>query len=606
MSVGVADAITATSRSLLTPKPRGRRELLALMLLVMVFARPAAGDDAVPLQSGDAPGSTANPPLAPASASASASAGAADVAAVAAATTAAGSDDVDPAPRFRRKRKLLTNEESDKKAEHHFLRLTTGEDHVIDLAFDPSMDDSRIEIGNPAIIGAKVVPSGDKKILVIKPLKEGDTTLTLRDRLGRVKVIFTVQLTLSDLLRISGEIRNLLRDVEGIDVRIVGPKVVIDGEVLVPNDYGKLLTVVMDDAYAKNVINLTVLSPLALQVMAKKIQDDVVTFAPNVKTRVVNGMIFLEGTADSFDQAQRALSVAKLYLPELSPGNPLEKDNNVHKQVPPRALVHSFILVTPAPPRKQEKLVRVTIYFVELDKSYERVFGFKWAPGFTADPQIAIGQNTQGQTGTTTSSSPSFSATISSLIPRLQTAQNAGYARTLKTGTIIVRSGQPAKLVETTSFPVSQINQNGQQSYSSKAVGLTLAVTPTILGQSEDIQMQLELDQSAVSGPAPAAGAAPITAGHTVSTNLYVRSGESSAIGGLQGTTVSTAFNKDDPASALGSDSGGSTASLFQLLHSKNYSKSKLNFVIFVTPQIIENASDGSEDLRKNFRVNMK
>ena len=63
---------------------------------------------------------------------------------------------------------------------------------------------------------------------------------------------------------------------------------------------------------------------------------------------------------------------------------------------------------------------------------------------------------------------------------------------------------------------------------------------------------------------------------------------------------MGTEFNKDDPqpgAFAAGTDP------LFTLMHSKNYHKKKSQFVIFVTPQIIENASEGTDDLKKNFRV---
>ena len=47
--------------------------------------------------------------------------------------------------------------------------------------------------------------------------------------------------------------------------------------------------------------------------------------------------------------------------------------------------------MNPPPPKKQEKLVRVTFNFVELSKDYNKLFGFKWQPGFTADPQITVG-----------------------------------------------------------------------------------------------------------------------------------------------------------------------------------------------------------------------
>jgi type II secretory pathway component GspD/PulD (secretin) len=42
---------------------------------------------------------------------------------------------------------------------------------------------------------------------------------------------------------------------------------------------------------------------------------------------------------------------------------------------------------------------------------------------------------------------------------------------------------------------------------------------------------------------------------------------------------------------------------MLRLLHSKAYRKKKSQVVVFVTPQIIENASEASEDLKQNFRV---
>jgi pilus assembly protein CpaC len=41
---------------------------------------------------------------------------------------------------------------------------------------------------------------------------------------------------------------------------------------------------------------------------------------------------------------------------------------------------------------------------------------------------------------------------------------------------------------------------------------------------------------------------------------------------------------------------------LFRLLRSKNYSTTKSQYVMFVTPEIIESASVGTEEIRKKFR----
>jgi pilus assembly protein CpaC len=509
----------------------------------------------------------------------------------------------DPAPpkpkKSKYRRSKLTTDESEATADHRTLLLTTGEDRIIDLDFDANLTAQGISIGNPTVVATQVVKLPDKRQLVFKPLKAGETTVTLRDADGVLRLICQVRITGSNLLRVAGEVRSLLRDIEGIDIRIVGPKVIIDGEVLVPSDYGRLFAVTTDKAYAEYIMNLATLSPLAMQVLAKRMQDDINTFAPNVRCRVVNGLIFLEGQVDSIDQARRAERVANLYLPDVRPSGLLDKDQTA-QHIQPRSLVQQFLIVNPAPPKKEVKLVRITVHFVELDKDYEKIFGFKWEPGFTADPQITVGQGANGGAG---AQGTSFTATISSLLPHLSSLQDAGYARILKTGTVIVQSGRPAKLVEQEELPFAIAGPTpGSVAPSSAKVGLEVAITPKILGQSEDIEMDVNINQSNVVGRTPAGGA-PTTSAHKVETKIYVKSAESAAIAGVNSSDVGTEFNKDDPqpgAFAQGTDP------LFTLLHSKNYHKKKSQFVIFITPQIIENASEGTDDLKKNFRVKVK
>jgi pilus assembly protein CpaC len=82
-----------------------------------------------------------------------------------------------------------------------------------------------------------------------------------------------------------------------------------------------------------------------------------------------------------------------------------------------------------------------------------------------------------------------------------------------------------------------------------------------------------------------------------------VKNNESAAVVGVTSGEVLTQFNRDDP--STGSFSEG-TLPLFSLLRSKQYVKKRSQFVIFVTPQIVENASEGTDDLKKNFRVKVK
>ena len=520
-------------------------------------------------------------------------------------------DEADGAPAPRRKKKpryrrsRLTRDEQETKADKRQMRLTTGEDKAVDLDFDLKGPEN-VAIGNPTIVATTTVKiAGQKSQLVFKPLKAGETTVTLRDEEGNIRLIFRVRVTGSNLLRIASELRTLLRDIEGIDLRIVGPKVVIEGEVLVPADYGRLLTIILDKSYVDFVLNTVTLSQQSLQVLAKRIQDDVNDFAPNVRTRVLNGVIILQGTVESPDTAARAMRVANLYIPEQKPGSQLLKDPSV-QSLPPRRPIENMIVVNPPPPRKQEKLVRVTVNFVELDKDYSKVFGFKWEPGFgpgadaagapLAAPQIGVGQG--GSSGF------SLGGTISNLFPRLTSAQNAGFARILKTGTVVVRSGQPASIVEQTKFPFTIVAPNGQITAGAEPVGLSVNVTPVILGQSEDIQLDLNMDQVNLVARGTGGGA-PITATNKVNTKLYVKSNESAAVAAVTSGSVGTDFNKDDPGGTK-FDAAGDRQPLFTLLRSKAYRKVRSQFVIFVTPQIIDNASEGTQDLQKNFRVKVR
>ncbi len=499
------------------------------------------------------------------------------------------------------RRSRLTKDISEARADRRRVLLSTGEDKVVDLDFDVDNSPQAIQVGNTQVSAVTVVRIAEqRRQLIFKPLKGGETTVTVRDSEGTIKIIFDVVVTQTNLLRRAGEIRELIRDIEGIDVKVIGSNIVIDGEVFVPDDYARMRAVTNQKSYVDTVLILAKIAPLALTALAKKIQEDVSAFAPNVKTRVVNSLLFLEGTVDQVDQARRAEQVARLYFPEVRPGNQLAVNDQTATTLARRDYVYNFIVVNPAPPKKNEKLVRVTFHFVELAKDYSRRFGFTWTPGFTAEPSISYGQQANGGTGT---SATSFTATLSSLIPKLQSAQDAGFARILKQGTIIVKSGVEGSFQDQTNIIVNAVGANGQVNPIDKPVGLSAKVTPRVLGQGEEVDLQITMNNSNLIG---FNGQSPVISTKNMTTNLYVKSGESAAIGGIEGNTVNTGFNKDKFGDGTFDSGGATTEPLFNLKRTKNFTKNKAQFVVFVTPQLVEDASEGSEDLKRNFRIKVK
>lgn len=492
----------------------------------------------------------------------------------------------------------LTRDESEYRADHRSVLLTVGEDKLIDLDF--SYESAKgISVGNDKIVKFTLVKVGDQRQIMLKPVGTGETNVSLRDEAGNLKLIFDVRVTASSVDRAAADLKALLRDVEGIEIKVMGKRIVIDGEIIVPQDWGRLYGVLQDKVLSENVLNLAVLSPLALQILSRRIEEDVKVFAPQVRARSVNGQIWLEGTVDSEDKSKRCADIARRYLPPVLPASPLDKDASALRQEKPAGPIANYILIQTQPTTRTEKLIRLTMNFVELSKDYNKVFGFKWQPGFTADPQIAFA--TPSDAGAQAATTANFSATISALFPKLVSAQEAGFARVLRTATVVVRSGQEGKLTDGSSIPYGFAGANGQASQAVAKTGTAMSVTPQILGESEDIQMKIQISQNAFIGRTPAG--APMINEHTLQTDVFVKSNESAALAGLNSQDISTSFNKDDPQTGTFT---GQTGSLFRLIRSKSYAKKKGQYVYFITPEIVENASDGTDDLKKNFRIKVK
>jgi pilus assembly protein CpaC len=495
-----------------------------------------------------------------------------------------------------------TSDKSEAEADHRKLLMAVGVDKVIDLDsnFNFSNQTGAIMTGNTQVLNVAPVTIGTQKQLIIKPTAEGETNITVRDKTGKIKVVFDVIVAKLNLVRLLERLKTSLKEVEGIDIDIEDQKIVIRGDVLSPNDYGTIVNELGDKQYGDTVLNKATMSPITLGALAKKIESDVQIFAPTVRASVLNGKIILDGSVESEAIKTRCLRRAEWYLPSVRISDPIAFANNAEKSDRTPQVIQSDIQVTPPPAKRESKLVRMSVYFVELSKDFVKSFGFKWQPGFTADPSISIGSTQTGGTATGNAGGGfSFAGTLSSLFPALNAPpSNASYGRILKTSTVVVKSGEAAKVTDTQQIPISSTGINGQVDNSKTVdVGFDTSITPTIL-QGQDVDVNIDLTQKSQIGKG--AGGAPILDNHHVISRLYLKSGEVGAVAAVNKQDVTTSFNRDDPNATTAS---APSNPLFTLQRSKNFSKDKGQFVIFVSPQIIESASEGTEDLKKNFRM---
>ena len=475
---------------------------------------------------------------------------------------------------------ICRGEEKPKKVD---VEVVVGIDLVKKLNFFPS---SKIQVGNENILSYVLIPK--KREIILRGLKPGTTSMTIRNERGDAKIEFKVNITATDQSRVVKELRELIGDVEGLEIGIKGNSVYIGGEIIVPNDIGKIVVVL--EKYP-DVMRLVELSSQTQRVIARKMQEEIQKSGNNFKevtVRVINGLFWLEGVVTSAGEKARSEQIALAYMPDKIES--LAKRTDAVATVK-RAPIQNFIVVNAkkkAPP--VPKLVKITAQFVELTKDYNRIFGFKWEPLLSnGQGSINFGRTNDGSVSTR--SNNSLAGTISNLFPKLASAKAAGYARVIQSGVILIKNKVQGSInkLEEKPFAIG----SGEFVKSEKAVaGFNLNITPTIL-EKEKMDLNIGLTVSATTGDPPQ------TLKNTVRTALIVNNKESALAGGIVVNKTSADFDRNPPGGKQEVEGG---SPLFSFVRSKSYIKTKSQFVVFVTPEIVSSASQDVQEIKRKFR----
>ena len=111
------------------------------------------------------------------------------------------------------------------------------------------------------------------------------------------------------LHKIANEISDLLAPVDGITIKILNNKVIIDGEILLPRDMDRIQAVVKE--YGKNVSSFVTFSTNAQNQVARLIEKEIGN--PAITVKAVYNRFILEGTVDDVKDKERAVLIANLY-----------------------------------------------------------------------------------------------------------------------------------------------------------------------------------------------------------------------------------------------------------------------------------------------------
>ena len=251
---------------------------------------------------------------------------------------------------------------------------------------------------------------------------------------GDLKALYEVTVTETAKGKIVQKLKTFIGDIEGLEIKIKGGEVVIEGKIIVADDLGRMYTILSRSEF-KDVITLVEVHPQSQILIARKMQDEIRKQGlKNVSVRLVNGVYWLEGVVSSGAEKTRAEEISLAYFPAtLEPVAQRERLVKVLK----KDIIQNFITVNKkSSPPSIPKLIKISTQFVELSKDYNKVFAFKWVPLMNGNGgEISIGKTASGESA--------LNQVIHCLrqyqtyFQNLASAKSAGHARVIQSGVII-------------------------------------------------------------------------------------------------------------------------------------------------------------------------
>lgn len=430
---------------------------------------------------------------------------------------------------------------------------------------------------------ARLSLDSDRGILLFQATQEGFATLTVYDKDNNRLYDFSLDVKKSNLTKVVREMRALLADIEGITVKIINNRVVVDGQVLLPRDLSRILAVIAQYGESQ-ASSLVTLSPVAQRKIAQLIVNHINN--PEITVNPINDKFILEGTVGDAKEMERAVQIAQMYVPDMIK-EAGEKEGTIIKVK--KEFVLNLIRVRDAPPKEPAKIIQIVVHFVELSKSYTKGFRFQFTPEISDNSGISISNDSRSPGGIVSS----ITAVITNLLPKLNWAKEHGHARVLESTTLLVTDGSTGKISNETAIPYTVFSASTNNASSNTAnIGITAEIGAKINNpRSDAIEMVMSFGMAQL---VDMNAGQPIVSKSLVNTKVTVRSGQSAAIGGLILNSSNTAYNKL-PQSVQNP--------LISLYASKQFTRKQSQFVVFVTPVIKVSASQGSEKIKAKFKL---
>ncbi len=484
------------------------------------------------------------------------------------------------------------------------LTLSEGTSRQLEFPFDLG----KVDIGNEALFSfVRFQKNGKDRIIRFVPKTSGTTTMTIYDAEDNPRITYTVRVTREDLGQIISQLEELLGDVEGLKIKSVGGTVILDGEILLPKDMIRINRVIQAlrerDPKTRDkstpIRNLTTIGKVTMNILAERIEREI--NSPEITARVINNTILLEGTAEGDADADRAFEIAKTYLPDVVKPSTSGELSSVQGRLQGgdaggSPIIIDLMRVRPrqAAPPKQD--IKITINYVELTNEYQKAFNFQWRP-LASDQSSATFDTSLGEI------SANLIATVTGLLPKLNTDKNHQHARVLKQQTIIVEDGSDKEAAIDSSLDIYTrvVDNQGNAQLSPIQVQNSLKVRAATLPGSDSISLGLQVNLTSLVGTD---NGQPIVARNSMQTKVNIKNGDSAALGGYGIDNALAGYNRDPQRTVSTGNNSGNASPIFNFNRTKGFRHDKQQYVIFVTPEVLRTASAGTDDITRKFRLN--
>ena len=409
----------------------------------------------------------------------------------------------------------------------------------------------RVAIGDPNVADVKTI--GNNQLLIIGST-EGKTTLLVWKTSGQ-RVSYLLSVRKQDPNEIISEIKKLLGEIEGVNVRMVGDRIYLDGQAYTQADADRIDQVV---GLYGNVKSFVKIAPNAKKLVAQNLNAAFQKAGlKNVAANVVGSTIFLEGSVESQQDLQKAELITKAIG---------EKVENL--------LVVGI-----------KRMILSEVQFVEIRRNSTDRYGIRYPTDISGTAQATVNITKELFPGNFAEGSMLSNATGRSQF-NIGFQMNDGYGRLLAQPKLVCASGEKAEFLAGGEVPIPLITNN-QFTVEYKPYGVILKLRPTA-DRNGNIQTEIEAEVSEVDvSVAVAVGGGATVPGfrnRKVKTNVTVRHGETIVLSGV--------FAHDEQKQVSKLPGLGHIPIIGELFKNRAFDSSKRELVIFVTPRIVNPDSD--------------